>query len=281
MSPSTDKPPPRLSAFAERLGHKAAAVASTREGYATALHAHDCDMLFVPVAGRFDILDTHGAPIQSAPGHFVWFAAGAAHATTAQSLRQTHIAVYVDPDFWGTALRAQGVLQPLQGMRAGSAALNALSQRLLELAGAPDDQQAIYCGALIMEAARLSANPLSAEMRTPARQVAEHLQADLSRELSLAAFAERQRLSRRQVERLFRAEFGMSPLAFQQIKRLERARFLLQQTDDSVLSVAQQVGWESGSYLSRVLVRTWAATAAEIRASGRAPRLPSPVVDAS
>ena len=263
-------PAPLLSAFAQRLAHKAAAVASTREAYATQLHAHDCDMLFVPVAGRFGIVDARGEAMQSSPGHFVWFAAGAAHATTAETLRQTHLAMYVDPDFWGTALRAQGVVQPLQGMRAGSAALNALSTRLLEMAGSADEQQAVYCGALIMEAARLSANPLSVEQRSPARLVAEllaeHLQADLSRSLSLGAFAERHRLSRRQVERIFRAEFGMSPLAYQQIKRLDRAKYLLENTEDSVLSVAQQVGWESGSYLSRVLARTWACTAAEIRA---------------
>lgn len=266
-----------MSLFAEGAARRATMVANTREGYATTLHAHDCDMLFVPVAGRFDVVDARGEAMQSAPGDFVWFAAGAAHATAAQTLRQTHVAVYIDPDFWSTALRAHGVQRPLQGMRAGSAALNMLSQRMLEVAragtGTDSDNGAVYCGALIMEAARLSANPLLQQRRTPARMVAESLaeaiEADLSQALSLEAFAARHQLSRRQVERSFRAEFGMSPLAFQQIKRADRARYLLATTSDSVLSVAQQVGWESGSYLARVLQKTWALTAAEIRTTSR------------
>lgn len=277
--PPPPAPPPPMSLFAEGTARRATMVASAREGYATTLHAHDCDMLFVPVAGRFDVIGAQGETMQPAPGDFVWFAAGAAHATAAQTLRQTHVAVYIDPDFWSTALRAQGVQQPLQGMRSGSAALAMLSQKMLEVArsgpGIDSDNGAVYCGALIMEAARLSANPLLQERRTPARMVAQSLAeaiaADLSQSLSLDAFAARHRLSRRQVERSFRAEFGMSPLAFQQIQRADRARYLLATTSDSVLSVAQQVGWESGSYLARVLQKTWALTAAEIRAAKHEP----------
>jgi len=47
---------------------------------------------------------------------------------------------------------------------------------------------------------------------------------------------------------------------------LERARHLLQSTDESVLSVAQQVGWASGAYLTRMLGKAWATTAGELRA---------------
>ncbi|HEY9026474.1 MAG TPA: helix-turn-helix transcriptional regulator, partial [Burkholderiaceae bacterium] len=84
----------------------------------------------------------------------------------------------------------------------------------------------------------------------------------------LEAFAEQHRVSRRQVERVFRAKYGVSPLAYLQRRRLERAEFLLRSTRDSVLSIALQVGWESGSYLSRMLEKTWAKTATQIRASG-------------
>jgi AraC-like DNA-binding protein len=230
-------------------------------------------MLLVPVAGRFEVLSEHGEPMPAAPGVFVWYAAGTAHATSAQTLKQTHLAVYVDPDFWCTALRAQGIREPQEGMRAGSEALSKLSQKMLEVAhaGEHDDEGAVYSGALIMEAARLSANPLLRGQQTPARMVAtllaEVIEADLAQPLALEAFAARNRMSRRQVERLFGAEFGISPLAFQQIKRADRARYLLSTSDDSVLSIAQQVGWQSGSYLARVLEKTWALTATEIRNS--------------
>lgn len=267
--------PPPLSPFADRLSQHATAVANLHDGYATNWHAHDCDMLLLPVSGRFDIVDAHGTALQSTPGQFVWFAAGAAHVTAAQTLRQTHLAVYVDPDFWATLLRAHDVERPVPGMRNGSAALSALTQRLMDEARSSTggEEGAVYCGALIMEAARLSASPAMTEQRTPLRLIADlliqYIDSDLARPLSLDLFAEKHRMSRRHIERVFRAEFSMSPLEFQQVRRVERARYLLQTTDDSVLSVAQQVGWESGSYLSRVLGKTWARTAAEIRADAK------------
>jgi len=285
--PSPDaRPAPRISSFSDRLAHKAALVANTRQGYATTTHAHDCDMLFVPLAGRFDVVDPRGDALQSSPGHFLWFAAGAAHATSAQTLRQTHLAVYVDSEFWDMALRAHGIAKPAQGLRAGSGALNLLSQRLLEIAHArpgvpraagPDASLAhvAHCGALVMEAARLMANPLlhpdgrGAPAEVIAALLASDIEADLAALLPLDAFAQRHRLSRRQVERIFRAAFDQSPLEFQQRLRLARARHLLQATDDSVLSVAQQVGWASGAYLTRMLGKAWATTAVALRAEGR------------
>jgi transcriptional regulator GlxA family with amidase domain len=274
MSPKDAQRGLRISPFIDRLARKATMVANAREGYATSTHAHDCDMLFVPLAGRFDIVDAQGDALQSSPGHFLWFAAGAAHATSAQTLRQTHLAVYVDSEFWEMALRAQGVHAPAQGMRAGSAALTALSQQMLSLAQAGEAEERViaHCGALIMEAARLTAHPLvqpndrGAPAQVLAALLADDIEADLARPLSLDAFAQRHRLSRRQVERIFKSAFGASPLEFQQRKRLERARHLLETTDDSVLSVAQQVGWESGSYLTRMLGKAWATTAMQIRA---------------
>src|SRR5690606_37782114 len=91
--------------------------------------------------------------------------------------------------------------------------------------------------------------------------LASDIEADLAAPLPLDAFAQRHRLSRRQVERIFRAAFDQSPPEFQQRLRLARARHLLQATDDSVLSVAQQVGWASGAYLTRLLGKAWATTA--------------------
>jgi hypothetical protein len=155
MNPNDVPVQPRLSRFAQRLASKAAMVANTRDGYSMARHAHDCDMLFVPLAGRFEIVDAEGRSFDSVPGHFVWFAAGAVHSTVARTLRQTHLAVYIDPDFWATALRAHGTTGAPQGMRPGSRALDVLSRSMLEACGALGQDAAAYCGALIMEAARL------------------------------------------------------------------------------------------------------------------------------
>jgi AraC-like DNA-binding protein len=267
-APST----PRQSLFVERLSHHATMVASTRDRYATDTHVHDCDMLFVPLAGRFSVGDARGEAQRLGPGHFVWFAAGSAHSTTTLTAGQTHIAVYVDPALWATALQAQGVSGPPQGMRAGSTALRALSQRMFESAKTGAGENYALCGALVMEAARLSGNPLSdgdpSSALLVAELLAEAIESDLAQPLSLEAFAQQHRLSRRQVERIFRAKYGVSPLAWLQRRRLERAAYLLAHTRESVLSIALQVGWESGSYLSRMLEKTWAKTATQIRASG-------------
>ncbi|SET70038.1 AraC family transcriptional regulator [Variovorax sp. OV084] len=267
-APST----PRQSLFVERLSHHATMVASTRDRYATDTHVHDCDMLFVPLAGRFSVGDAQGEAQRLGPGHFVWFAAGSAHSTTTLTSGQTHIAVYVDPALWATALQAQGVSGPPQGMRAGSTALRALSQRMFESAKTGAGENYALCGALVMEAARLSGNPLSdgdpSSALLVAELLAEAIESDLAEPLSLEAFAQQHRLSRRQVERIFRAKYGVSPLAWLQRRRLERAAYLLAHTRESVLSIALQVGWESGSYLSRMLEKTWAKTATQIRASG-------------
>ncbi|SOD24768.1 Helix-turn-helix domain-containing protein [Variovorax sp. YR752] len=267
-APST----PRQSLFVERLSHHAAMVANTRDRYATDTHVHDCDMLFVPLAGRFSVGDAQGEAQRLGPGHFVWFAAGSAHSTTTLTSGQTHIAVYVDPALWATALQAQGVSGPPQGMRAGSTALRALSQRMFESAKTGTGENYALCGALVMEAARLSGNPLSdgdpSSALLVAELLAEAIESDLAEPLSLEAFAQQHRLSRRQVERIFRAKYGVSPLAWLQRRRLERAAYLLAHTRESVLSIALQVGWESGSYLSRMLEKTWAKTATQIRASG-------------
>ncbi|MGJ7533041.1 MULTISPECIES: helix-turn-helix domain-containing protein [unclassified Variovorax] len=268
-------PTPRQSLFVERLSHHATMVASTRDCYATDTHVHDCDMLFVPLAGRFSVGDARGEAQRLGPGHFVWFAAGSAHSTTTLTAGQTHIAVYVDPALWATALQAQGVSGPPQGMRAGSTALRALSQRMFESAKTGAGENYALCGALVMEAARLSGNPLSdgdpSSALLVAELLAEAIESDLAEPLSLEAFAQQHRLSRRQVERIFRAKYGVSPLAWLQRRRLERAAYLLAHTRESVLSIALQVGWESGSYLSRMLEKTWAKTATQIRASGPDP----------
>lgn len=271
--------PPRLSAFADRLVAKAAMVANLRDGYQMPRHAHDCDMLFVPIAGRFEIVDAEGRQFNSAPGHFVWYAAGTAHSTLSRTLRQAHIAVYMDPEFWATARRANGTMGAAQGMRLGSKAFDVLSRSMLEAVGKNGSDAAAYCGALVMEAARLGAAPVLEPKTAPTRWVADLLADtiafDLSRPLSasLPGFAEKQRLSRRQVERIFRSAFGLSPLAYQQMRRIERARYLLENTDESVLSVAQQVGWESGSYLSRMLGKEWKLSAKRLRVPMRELRL--------
>jgi AraC-like DNA-binding protein len=260
----------RVSSFRGRLSQGATMVADRRPGYAASPHTHDCDMLFVPVLGRFEFVDAWERRLHSAPGNFIWLGADAAHATTAQTMRQTHLAVYIDPELWSTVLHAHRAGRPEQGLRSGSAALSAVAQRALECSDG-GETPAAWSGALVMEAARLCAQPLLEDLPGPAAHLpallADHIEHQLESPLAIDAFAEHQRISRRHLERIFRAVHGVSPLAFQQAKRAERARYLLEHTDQSVLSIAQQVGWESASYLVKMMRRAWGMSASQFRAN--------------
>ncbi|MCP1292490.1 GlxA family transcriptional regulator [Chromobacterium sp. S0633] len=57
--------------------------------------------------------------------------------------------------------------------------------------------------------------------------------------------------TRRQLERLFRAHLKASPAEFYRALRLDRARWLLRQTELSVVEISVVCGFESPSYFSR------------------------------
>lgn len=250
---------------------------SSASRYATAPHTHDCDMLFIPLAGRFEVEQEMIDALQTGPGYYLWIPAEYAHATHAFTSTQKHLAVYVEPDFWKFALKANEVRHLDVGQRRASRALSHYAAKLAFSFGTGDGAAVnAYCGALVHEAARLGATaslpscPLGADEL--AAVFADHIQSRLSEPLDVEAFACRQRLSRRQLERLFRQHVGMSPLAYQKQKRLERAMRLLTESNDTVLAVAQQVGWNSGSYLSRVFAETYRMKPEEVRKRSRMKR---------
>ncbi len=69
--------------------------------------------------------------------------------------------------------------------------------------------------------------------------------------LSTLALAESVRITRRQLERLFRLHLNDTPSRFYLGLRLDKARQLLRQTDLSVLEVSIACGFESPSYFTR------------------------------
>jgi AraC family transcriptional regulator, carnitine catabolism transcriptional activator len=69
--------------------------------------------------------------------------------------------------------------------------------------------------------------------------------------LSTLALAELVKVTRRQLERLFRLHLNDTPSNFYLGLRLEKARQLLRQTDMSVLEVSIACGFESPSYFTR------------------------------
>ena len=82
------------------------------------------------------------------------------------------------------------------------------------------------------------------------RRAATLLRADPSRPLDLGALARRLKVSESQVQRDFKAGFGMSPRAFLRKLRIEKA-MVLREGEESVASIAQAVGFSDHSAFSR------------------------------
>lgn len=92
-----------------------------------------------------------------------------------------------------------------------------------------------------------SATRLSA---TALRRAGEYVEEHLADDLSLAVLAGAVGLSPYHFARLFRASTGLSPHQYVIRRRVERARLLLASTDRSLASIAQDVGFASGSHLA-------------------------------
>ncbi|MBL8670479.1 MAG: GlxA family transcriptional regulator [Alphaproteobacteria bacterium] len=96
--------------------------------------------------------------------------------------------------------------------------------------------------------------PMGRDLRraSPLVAAAAKLMEDhLASPLALAALPGRLGLSRRQVERQFKRDLGMSPARYYMQLRLERARHLLLQTALPVIDVAIACGFVSASHFSK------------------------------
>lgn len=78
-------------------------------------------------------------------------------------------------------------------------------------------------------------------------------------------------LGRRQLERRFQRDVGLSPAEYRRKLRMERARWLLQHTDLDVLEVALECGFQDSAHFARVVRRTLGASPRQIRAAAKVP----------
>jgi len=77
-------------------------------------------------------------------------------------------------------------------------------------------------------------------------------------------------IGRRQLERRFQRDIGLSPAEYRQKLRLERGRWLLQNTDLEVTAVALECGFQDGAHFARVVRRSFGVSPREVRAARRA-----------
>ncbi|MER9952702.1 GlxA family transcriptional regulator [Mesorhizobium sp. M0047] len=87
--------------------------------------------------------------------------------------------------------------------------------------------------------------------------------------LPLKAVAGSVKISRRQLERLFRTYVGMTPSRYYRNLRLSRARHLLDTTDMTILSIAVACGFVSSSHFSQVFREHFGQGPSTLRVNAR------------
>lgn len=82
-------------------------------------------------------------------------------------------------------------------------------------------------------------------------QVLDYLNDHLDQEIKLADLANLLGISQFHFSRLFRQSVGLSPYQYLLQQRIETAKQLLKQTDDSIMEIALRCGFNSHSHLTQ------------------------------
>lgn len=77
-------------------------------------------------------------------------------------------------------------------------------------------------------------------------------------------------IGRRQLERRFKNDVGLSPGEYRQQLRLARAKWLLQTTDLEITTIAVECGYQDGAHFSRLVRRAFGVSPSELRMSSPA-----------
>jgi transcriptional regulator GlxA family with amidase domain len=94
-----------------------------------------------------------------------------------------------------------------------------------------------------------------AAVHPPLRDLQDWLPDHLAEDLSVTALARRAHMSERSFARAFRREVGMTPAAYVESLRVERARALLEDGEPSLEAVARAVGLSSAEVMRRAFHR--------------------------
>jgi AraC family transcriptional regulator len=97
------------------------------------------------------------------------------------------------------------------------------------------------------------------------RRVAEFIEEHLAEEISLATLAELVNLSLCHFARAFKQSFGAPPHRYHMVRRMVRARSLLQRSALSVTQIGIQVGFRETSSFTRAYRKFVGVTPSEFR----------------
>lgn len=105
------------------------------------------------------------------------------------------------------------------------------------------------------------------------------LEQQLQSPASIESLCEPLGIGRRQLERRFQRDIGLSPAEYRQKLRVQRARWLLQHTDLDVVEVGLECGFQDATHFARVLRRALGLSPRELRAAGRGATDPAPELE--
>ena len=91
------------------------------------------------------------------------------------------------------------------------------------------------------------------------------LEQNLAGALDLQQVARSVGLGRRQLERRFHQDVGLTPGEYRQRLRLDQSRRLLEHTDMPVVDIAFECGFQSSAYFSRLVRKSFGCTPMELR----------------
>ncbi|MGY3451533.1 helix-turn-helix transcriptional regulator [Bradyrhizobium sp. USDA 4353] len=83
------------------------------------------------------------------------------------------------------------------------------------------------------------------------RRALEFMRQPLDTKITLAELADASGISRFHLSRIFKKQFGLSPIAYLERTRIERAKDLIQRAEMSLAEVAQTVGFADQSHFTR------------------------------
>ncbi len=172
-------------------------------------------------------------------------------------------AIFVaDPPFYTSAGVTAGIDLCLSFVEAdcGPAVALAVARNLVLFMRRPGGQTQYSAGLNVQAAA-------TPRLRTLVAQISE----DPTGDLSLPALASRAGMTERTLSRVFQKETGVTPAAFVEMARVDRAKALLETSDWPLARVAERAGFGSPDALHRAFLRRLNATPGEYRQRFGAP----------
>jgi transcriptional regulator GlxA family with amidase domain len=92
------------------------------------------------------------------------------------------------------------------------------------------------------------------------------LEQNLAAPVRIMNLARTLQIGRRQLERRFLTDIGLTPTDYRQRLRMERARWLLENTDLQVAEIASECGFHSSAHFGRVIRQTFKCAPLQLRA---------------